>query len=415
MQAPDASGIASGGPARNEWRENWPLVGSCVAGLSVSSIAIYSLGQFMAPLEAEFGWSRTELNAGLAVALVLSFLGSPLVGRLVDKVNARLLALPGLFVVGLALVGFSFSTNSMALWIALWAFHAIASALVGPTIWMAVVSGTFERYRSLAITVAICGTNVATTFAPGVAQFLLEEFGWRGAFRMLALTWVGPVLLLVFFFFKDKRERSAPREARQAGSDAPAVPLARVFLSATFVRLALAVVISSAATASYSIHLAPALVSKGFGPPVAATLAGVAGFTSVPGKLATGWLFDRLGTGAVAALAMAVLALASALLAIPSDSLALAIAATTLFGLTAGGFFALFTIAVPKLFSASVFGVVYGTLISLTALSAAIGPLLISAVYDTFGSYAPAFWAGLGIALVSGVLMQRLKPVSIEG
>jgi len=410
-----ASSAASGEAPVNEWRANWPLLLSCLAGLSTSTLAVYALGQFMAPLEREFGWTRTEVSAGLSVSLILSFLATPLVGRLVDKVNARLLALPGLVVVGVALFGFSFATHSLALWIALWSFHAVASALIGPTIWPAVVSGAFNRHRSLAIVVAICGTNVATAFAPAVARVLVDDFGWRMAFRLLGLFWVGPALLLVFFFFIDRRERSAPAPVEQDSGGAPRAALSRIFLSPSFFRLALAVIISSMAMSAYTIHLAPALVAKGLDATAAATVAGVAGLASVPGKLATGWLFDRLGTGRVAALNMALLGLASALFAIHSDGLAPAIAASALLGVSAGANFALFSVTTASLFSVTVFGVVYGTLISLTALCAAVGPLAISAVYDASGSYAPAFWAGLGIALVSALLMQRLSPVSIEG
>jgi len=398
----------------SEWRANWPLVASCLAGLSASTLAPYALGQFMAPLEAEFGWTRTEVTAGLSISLVLSFLATPLVGRLVDKIDARLLALPGLIVVGLALAAFSLATDSVGLWIALWSLYAVASALIGPTIWTAVVSGTFERHRSLAIAVAICGTNLATAFAPAVSRWLVAEFGWRTAFQLLGLIWVGPAMLAVFFFFKDNRTRSASAPAGHHGAGPPKAALLHVFLSPTFLRLALAVVISSIAAAAFTIHLAPALVDKGFDVITAATVAGVAGLASVPGKLATGWLFDRLGTGRVAVLIMSLLGLASVLFAMHSESLALAITASALLGLTVGANFALYSVTIARLFGASVFGVVYGTIISLTALCAAIGPLAISAVFDATGSYAPAFWAGLGIAFATALLMQGLSPVNIE-
>jgi hypothetical protein len=62
--------------AKNEWVAGWPLLLSCVVGMSTTTVAQYSLGQFMAPLEHAFGWSRTEVSSGLSVAFVVSiFLG----------------------------------------------------------------------------------------------------------------------------------------------------------------------------------------------------------------------------------------------------------------------------------------------------------------------------------------------------
>jgi MFS family permease len=399
----------------NEWRANWPLMAACLFGLSTSSIAPYALGQFMAPLEQEFGWTRTEVSAGLSISLALGFFAQPVVGWLVDRFNARWLAIPGLLMVLLAFWGFSQATNNLALWIALWSFNAIATAIIGPTIWAAVVSGAFDKQRSTAIAVSLCGVNLATAFAPAVARLLLDAFGWRAAFQLLGLIWAVPALVLAFFFFFDKRDLSARSPARKNAVGEPSRKAVRpVFLSSTFVRLALAVAISGTVTAAFTMHLAPALMDKGIQATIAATIAGAAGFGSVVGKLTMGSLFDRLGTGRLGALNMSLFALASLLLALNSQNLALAIVASALIGGTSGANFALFTVAANKLFEAAVFGVVYGTLMSVSALSSAIGPLVVSMVFDNAGSYAPAFLGGIAIAFVTGLLLQRLKPVTLE-
>jgi MFS-type transporter involved in bile tolerance (Atg22 family) len=65
------------------------LVLSCAFGVSGSSVPLYSLGQFMAPLEHDFGWTRTEVSVGFSISLIFGVLMSPVVGRIVDLVNAR--------------------------------------------------------------------------------------------------------------------------------------------------------------------------------------------------------------------------------------------------------------------------------------------------------------------------------------
>jgi hypothetical protein len=83
-------------PARSEWAANGPLLLAALFGIPVPVVMSAVLGQFMAPLEQEFGWTRAEASIGYSISLLLGFVAGPLIGRLVDKTNARLLVLPAL-------------------------------------------------------------------------------------------------------------------------------------------------------------------------------------------------------------------------------------------------------------------------------------------------------------------------------
>ena len=399
----------------SEWRANWSLLVCCMLGISTPMIAIYALGQFLLPLEQEFGWSRTQASLGLSVSMILGFVVAPFVGRLVDKVNVRWLALLGLVLQGSAIAAFSLANDNIAVWIGLWSLHALASALVGPTIWLAVVSTAFERNRSLAITVALSGTALATGLGPAVARFLVDAYGWRGAFQLLGLFWVAPPLIFSALFFFDNRVRTRPITGTPEIAVQKKQRLSIVFFSPTFIRLASAVAMTSTAASAYSINLAPALSGKGLNLDEAAIIAGIAGLSAIPGKLAAGSLFDRYGMTTVTTLIMVLFSVACALFAIKSEGVGIAVIASITFGLTAGANFALGAVITSKLFSVSVFGVVYGTLMSLSGLGAAIGPLAASAIYDVSGSYAPAFWAGVGVATFAAILLSNLSPVPMEG
>ena len=396
---------------QSEWAANWPLLLCAIIGIPVPMIAIYGLGQFFVPLEQNFGWTRSQTSAGQSISLLLGFLATPLVGRVVDSTNARLLALPGLVLVGTAIAGFSLANDNPGLWIALWCFHSVVATLVGPTVWIAVISAAFVKNRSLAISLALCGTSLASMFAPLTARTLIDAYGWKTAFQLLGLFWSTPALLVAAFFFFDRRPigRAASHHAA-APSVRPA--MRGIFLSATFIKLALAITTSMIAFAAYMIHLAPALVDKGLSPTLAATIAGVAGLAAIPGKLGLGSIFDRAGPSRVSLGLMAILALCSILLALDTTNVAVAIAGCALLGIAAGGMNVAIACITARLFSASVFGVVYGTLTSLTALAGAAGPYLASVIHDRTGSYAAAFWGGLGIAAVSALLLVKLEPAT---
>jgi MFS family permease len=392
-------------PAQSEWRANWPLLLSAFIAMPIPAAMSYSLGQFLVPLEQEFGWSRSEASIGFSLSLVLGFLAGPPIGRLVDRTNARLLALPGIVLTGLAIAALSFATASTALWIALWCVVSLVGVLVGPVVWLAVVSAAFAKNRSFAIALTMTGMSLAAMFAPLTARWFIDHYGWTG-----------PAFLLALFCFFDRRPagQSKQEKAEQARDETPlAKPdMRRVFLSGTFIRLAIAIAIVTTAAAGLTIHLSPALTDKGMSGTVAAATAGLIGLAAIPGKLTVGTIFDRVGQVPVTLGLMAVLALSSILLAQNSTSVPLAITGSALLGVAVGATSVTFACITARLFDTAIFGVVYGTLVSLTALAGAAGPLLMSVIHDAAGSYAPAFWGTIGVAVVVALLLTRLEPVS---
>jgi len=86
--------------------------------------------------------------------------------------------------------------------------------------------------------------------------------------------------------------------------------------------------------------------------------------------------------------------------------------ASGLLGICGGGLYVAVACLTTRLFHASVFGTVYGILISLTALGGALGPFLASVLYDHSGSYSLSFWVGAAVALGSAVLLPPVRPLA---
>ncbi len=395
---------------RSEWAANWPLLLAAVVGIPVPAAMSQMLGVFMVPLEQEFGWTRTEASIGYSISLVLGFLSSPLIGRLVDKSNARLLALPGIMLTGLAIAAFSLATSSIGLWIALWCMVSLVGGLVGPSVWLAVVSGAFEKNRSLAISITLCGMSLAGMLAPLSARLAIDAFGWRMAWMVLGAIWSGPALILSLLFFFDRRPTARPK-AEQPDATGPKPELRRVFLSSTFIRLGLGIATIGLVGSSFGLHMAPALVDKGISPTTAAVITGIPGLMGIVGRLTMGTFFDRVGQTRITLGVMVLYALASVILAQESASVPLAAAGCLVLGLAGGGLHVFVACVVTRLFHATIFGVVYGSLTSLSVLAAASGPLLTSWVHDTTGTYTLVFWSGTAAALIASLLLMKLVPV----
>jgi predicted MFS family arabinose efflux permease len=303
-------------------------------------------------------------------------------------------------------------------WIGLWCVVSLVGALVGPTVWISVVSAAFENNRSLAIAITLSGMSLATMLGPLSARLVIDAVGWRTAWLILGAIWTLPALLLTLLFFFDRRPASRPKadqpKAEHSKAAGPKVALRRVFLSFTFIRLALACLIVGLAGSAFALHLAPALMDKGMSGTTAAAVAGILGLAGIGGRITLGSLFDRAGQDFMVCCIMALYASAAAILAQDSANVSLAIAGVVMLGLASGAKEALVACLATRLFDSSIFGVIYGSLISLSVLAASMGPLLVSRMHDVTGSYAPAFWTGVGIALFAVLLLVRLTPVSLD-
>jgi len=396
--------------AREEWQRYWPMVLCCTLGMGAPSIGSYALGQFFTPLESAFGWTRTEVQSGMSIAMVLAFVMAPLVGRVSDSVNARLLALPALALAGVALAAMSLVPNSVAVWTGLWCAFYIITAFAGPPVWLAALNHRFVHGRNLAIAVALSGLSLAAALGPSSTRWFIDSLGWREAFVALAVTWLVPPLLLSLFLFRDGRSLGK-RGRVGSGHSAEARPsFGATYLTRSFLLLVLAVFAMVIVSSAFVLHMAPLLVSKGFDPVTAAAIAGSAGLAAIPAKLFTGSLFDRLPAPVVWAGLMALMMIACALLALPGHSFPLAVAGAWVLFICAGGSNVAVACIVARYFNGAVFGSVYGAMMATMVISSAAGPLLASMVHDATGSYTLALWAGIAAAGFSALVLFGLRP-----
>lgn len=395
-------------PSRSEWATGWLLLLGCFTGIAAPLLSRYTIGQFMIPMQAELDWSRTQITLGLTLSAIVAFISAPVVGRFADRLNVRKFALVGVSLIGTAFTSFSFVGDSVTVWVMLWFMQAIGSALVEPVIWLTVISTKFVKHRSLATAIVLSGNSMTMALTPSLAQLLIEEFGWRLAFRFLALVWFGTAFLIIYFFFIDTRDRSAiSRGPAQGMSHKEAIlPL---LMSGKFSRFASAICAIFMIEAAYMVHLAPALVDKGFPALNAAHLVGLSGLSAIAGKLIAGWLFDRVRLGTVSGGFLALLVVTSALFPRFAANPYWATAICTALGLTIGAMYTLSACITRQVFGQVRFGFVFGTLTSVMVFASASGPLVASLVRDRYGTYDGIYWAGIGVAAISFIMLKSLE------
>jgi predicted MFS family arabinose efflux permease len=395
--------------ARREWISGWPMMTSCVAGMAAPILAHYAFGQFMAPMEHDLGWTRTQATMGLSLSLMVAFFTAPLVGRMADVMNVRYLAIVGLILTGGAFASFSLATSSVVLWVSLWFLHTACASLIGPVIWLAVIPTKFVAHRSFATAVALAGNSLTVAIGPPLAQWLINSYGWRDAYKYLAVVWFGAALVLTLLFFFDRRPHRAARAETAAQPRQGVGPLLDLLKSSTFLKLMAGIFGIMLIESAYLVHLAPAFEDKGFSPLDAAKFVSLAGVAAIVGKLVAGWLFDRASFDVVSAGFMAVLACACALFAPLGNQAVWATVICLMLGLTIGAMYTIMACTVRLLFGSERFGFVFGVLASSMALASALGPLLGGMVHDRFGSYNLVYWVGIGVAAMAALILRNLR------
>ena len=195
------------------WRMVWLTF--VISGLAFGILG--SVGVFLKPLIADFGWTRGEASFGYTAAAFSAAFFGIVWGFVADRVGARPLVLVGVVMLGVALMVLSQITELWQFYLGYALFGAFGlSAITGPL--YASVGHWFSRNAGLAMGVMASGAAVGQGAIPFAARYLITDYGWQSAYFTLACVYfvVGlPLALLV----KDPPSRVAARSADNSAVD----------------------------------------------------------------------------------------------------------------------------------------------------------------------------------------------------
>jgi predicted MFS family arabinose efflux permease len=391
MQEPDRDG---------EWAKSWPLVLTSLLGVSLGTIGTYSAGLFVAPLEAEFGWTRAQVTSGLLIYALVAVPLSPFVGVAIDRWGARRLAIPGSIATGIAFAGFAFTNGASWLWWSTWALFSLAALTVKTTVWTTAIVALFDRWRGLALAIALSGAGLASGVLPALTEALIAHIGWRGAYAVIGLGWAAATAALSYAFFVDAR---APRRGERP-PEAPGLSFREAIGLRSFQLLWAISLLGSTLLIGLTVHLVPMLVTLGFARSHAAAIVGAAGVGTIVGKLISGFVFDSWSPKLAGAAFQALPSVACALLLQPRVGPYAAILAVFLVGYTSGAGLTMASFMTARLVGLRAYGANFSIIASMLALATGLGPWLCGVVYDSSHSYRAVLVAGLAIPVACSLL-----------
>lgn len=393
-----------------EWRSFGYLPLVAALGYATSVLHVYSIGPFIAPLQADFGWTRAQISAGITVSSLVSAIACIPVGLLVDRVGPRRVGLCGVLLMCALFALLGRATGAPANWLLLWAVLALGTFGVQATVWASAVATRFEKSRGLAFSITLSGASMAATVFPVLAAWLIGARGWREAFPAMAGIWAVLVLPLLFLLFRGARDHAPTRVAARAAADGEGMSFAEGLRTPALYQLLLASGLFSFTLIGILVHFVPILGDAGTPKLQAAGMASLIGVFSIVGRLGTGVLLDRFAGHLVGAVAFLVPIVACVLLlTAPGDRLAQALAAAAV-GLTVGAEVDVIAYLAARRFGLRSFGALYGVLQMALSLGTAFGPLVAGAVFDRSGSYAPFLMLTIALLAASALALATLGP-----
>ena len=394
----------------DEPEHRWGLLAASMVIVGVAMGALFSLGVFLAPIQASTAWSRTDISAVALLAWVTLGIGSFLWGALSDRTGPRAVIVIGGFFLGLGLVLSSRAT-------VLWQFAVAYGGLVGLAVGAfyapltSMVSGAFTRNRGLAIGLVSAGAGLGNFAVAPLVRWLISEYDWRTAMLLLGdLSWL-VTIPLAFVIRETRATRAVPTPAAVAAAPMrpePDLTLVQVARSPQFWLIALVHFACCVAHSGPIFHMVANATDHGVGMMTAAVVFGVAGLASIVGRIATGLIADRIGPKRTLIAALALQAPAILLYVVTSGTASFYLLAL-MFGTAYGGVMPLYALLTREYFGQRAMGGAYGAIYMLQAIGMGLGTFGGGWLYDRLGGYSSMFASAAAIAAAAILLAFALR------
>ena len=399
--------------ASNEFRRGWKVLLASLLGVAfgASPLPFNTIGFFMKPLQDEFGWSRTEISFGITIYGILGALLAPFFGWAADRWGVRPVALGSLGVFGLIFAAFSVIPGQLWAFYLLWTLVGLFGIGSTPVTYSRAINLWFFRQRGLALGLTLVGTSISAMLLPIITVQLIDHFGWRGGYALLALLPLAVALPVGLLFLREPRPEERPPElaaAVGASGQLPGRTLREATAEPRFWILWLSIVLVSVAYGGALVHMPSMLGARGFETADAAKVMGVFGLSIFAGRIITGLLLDRFWAPLVTLPILCMPAVSCYILMGDGGlSVAVAVLAAFLMGFAAGAETDLIAYLASRYFGMRSYGQIYGVLYMGFGLATAVSTTLYGWVRDTTGSYDPIL-AAAAVGFVLGAVLLLL-------
>lgn len=414
--SPAGAGSSRIGDILSEFRHGWLIVLAGTLGTSVSVLtATNALALQMGPLEAAFGWTRSEIAVASSFFTVGLFLAGPWFGRLYDRYGIRRVGPPAVILLALTYAGITQVQGNV--WV-LYGSYLCLGLLGAGTSYVAytrAVNTWFDKGRGVALAITMAGTALAATVQPLVLPGLIAERGWQAGYMALAISAL-VALPLLWFVIREKPRARTSASVGGAPVSLPGLPVKAAMRSVPFWLMACGIFLVGISLVGIHLHLMPMLTDRGAVPAQAAQVFALMGVGVLAGRFISGALLDSFKGAYVAAFMFSFPPVAW--ICFYFFGMPFAPVMALMLGIATGAEADALGYLASRYFGLKSYSEIFGWLYGAMALGSACGPILTGALYDGSGSYAACLAASTVLCSLAVVLFiwlgrySYLKPAS---
>ena len=395
-------------PSRFRFYYGWVVLAAGTIGV-MASIPGQTAGVsvFTDHLTDATGLSRLQLSIAYLIGTGTSGFLLPRGGRAIDQRGSRVVALAAVIglaatVAGLSLVGDMGPIVGLAVMsIGFGCLRFSGQGLLTLSS-RTMISQWFDRRRGLVSAISNAVMSFVFAATPAILLVLIDAYGWRAAWRLIAIGLIVVVGSVVVVLYRVSPETSGLRidgGVRSAEEDAaPTVIGTDIDLDrdaavrdARFWAVTVPVMSMAITSTALTFHIVDFGAELGLSDDRIVQIFLPIAVVSVPVTLLGGWLIDTIPPLLVAAL-MCASQIVMYLTVGHIDRPLFAAVAIAAWGVAQGCYAPLTSAAIPRLFGRRHLGAINGVQMSAMVIGSAIGPAMFALVEATTGSYRPALW-----------------------
>jgi MFS family permease len=391
----------------NRW---WTVVGGGMGNAVGAGIfMVYAFGIFGKAIATEYSWDREIISYCFTAFLVATGFGTVALGAFIARLGVRVPAAVFVGVFSAAVACVSITPASPVLFYLVFAVIGVGGAAATAMPYAVSIAGLFDRNRGMALALSVSGAGIGAALMPQLVNFLVSSYGWRtGMSATAVLIGFVPLFALAVLVRDPIRQGNQPHAAHPARKKLSVI-FDDYLGQPRFWLIAIPIVAISVVTFGIMASLVPLLSDRDFSNESIALALSSAGIASWFGRLAVGYLMDKVFAPYVAAGVFTATA-CGILLLIFGQSAPTAVSGAGLIGLALGAEADMVTFLASRYFSLRLLSKVLGALWVAWAWGGGLGTFLSGATFSATQSYSLAFGLYLLMMVVSVLVILRLGP-----
>ncbi len=399
----------------------WVIVAISGLTLLVAFGIRLSFTVFFIALTTDFGWLRAQTALIFSVSMIVFAATSLFAGMAVDRWGPRLVFTIGAAILSTGLFLSSAIQTMGQLVLTYGVVVGLGITILGLGPQAGNLATWFRRRLGLAIGLAFAGTGLGTLLLTPTVERIIAAWGWRTAYRFLAVLALLLVPVILLFIRRSPRSYAQPLTAEGspaltigASSRRSSWTMAQAIRTPSFWLVILAALGAIGPLRMLTVHQLAVAVGAGFDRLFAATMIGLSGLVTAAAFIAFGTLSDRIGRRQTYLIGSLCLLSAIAILSqlnSPTQNQWLLLYALLL-GLGEGSRSSLVTAVASDLFPGPALATINGAVGSAFGAGAALLPWLAGLIFDLSGAYTTAFAIAALTIIISTLALWLAQSVS---